>query len=266
MPHLLAVVSPKGGVGKTTTAIHLGAALALSGQRVLVLDLSPSGDASAGLGFPKEDVHRGTAELMFGHCDVARAAVCTHVRGLELVPASPALVGAEVELSGYPYREVRLREALRAAVPAYDTIILDTPGALGLLTVNALVAATGVILPLPGEFFAMSALRDALLAVRAVQRGLNRHLTRAGVLLTMTDRRSRVSVEVASQARALFGAEVFDTEIPRDLGLVEAASYGRTLLTHDPSARAAEAYRVLARELHSRRDAAIWHEPARVAS
>lgn len=265
MPNLLAVASPKGGVGKTTTAIHLGAALALAGQRVLLIDLSPSGDASAGLGFPKEEVQRGTAELMFGHCDVARAAVCTAVPGLELVPASPALVGAEVELSAYPYREVRLREALRPVVPLYDTIVIDTPGALGLLTVNALVAATGVLLPLPGEYFAMAALRDALVAVRAVQRGLNRRLVRAGVLLTLTDR-SRVSVDVGRQARALFGDEVFEAEIPRDLAVVEAASYGHTVFSHDPSARAAEAYRRLARELSSRRDVALWHEPARVAS
>ena len=266
MPHLLAVASPKGGVGKTTTAIHLSVALASAGRSVLLVDCAPQGNASSGLGVAKDLAERGTADLLFGFCDVARAAVPTSMPGLDLVPATRALVGAELELAGYHDRELRLRTALRAGASAYDHVILDCPPSLGLLTVNALAAATGVLLPLNGEFFAMEGLCDALRCISAVRQGLNRKLERLGVLLTMVDRRSRIGHEIGVEARAVFGAEVYEAEIPRDVRVQEAASFGMPLDLHAPDARAVEAYRTFTLEFLARVEPPPWASLALEAS
>jgi len=265
MPHLLAVANPKGGVGKTTTAIHLGASLAASGYRALLIDLAPQGNATSGLGVDRETAEMGSAELMFGLCDLYRAARPTPAQGMDLLPATRALVGAEVELALLPNRELRLRAALRDA-SRYDYIVIDCPPSLGLLTVNALAAANSVIVPLTGEFYAMEGLCDALRSIAAVRQGLNHRLERAGILLNNLDRRSRLGAEVAQQAREVFGHEVFETEIPRDVRLVEASSFGLPVGQHQPSSRTMEAYLAFAHELLARIQPPAWAALAQEAS
>lgn len=266
MPHLLAVANPKGGVGKTTTSIHLAAALAGLGHSVLLVDLAPQGNATSGLGCDRETADRGTAEVILGLSDVARAVRRTPCPGLDLLPATRALVGVEVELASFTNRELRLRDALIRGASAYDHVIVDCPPSLSLLTVNALAACGGVLIPLSGEFYAMEGLCDALRTVSAVRQGLNRKLERAGILLTGVDKRSRIHTEIATQARDVFGHEVFETEIPRDVRLVEASSFGIPVGLHDPDSRASEAYSALALEFLARVQPPAWANLAQEAS
>ncbi len=265
MPHLLAVANPKGGVGKTTTAIHLGASLASSGYRVLLVDLAPQGNLTSGLGVDRETTELGSAELIFGLCDLYKAARPTPCPGLDLLPATRSLVGVEVEMAGLPSRELRLRGALRQA-GHYDYVVMDCAPSMGLLTVNALAAANSVVVPLTGEFYAMQGLCDALRTVAAVRQGLNHRLERAGILLNNIDRRSRLGAEVAQQAREVFGNEVFETEIPRDVRLVEASSFGLPVGLHEPSSRTVEAYLAFAHELLARIQPPAWASLAQEAS
>lgn len=270
MSHIVAIVGPTGGVGKTTTAIHLSVVLASAGRSVLLVDCAPQGNASSGLGVAKDLAAQGTADLLFGFCDVARAAMPTVLPGLDLIPATRALVGAELEIAGYANRELRLRAALLAALQSggesYDHVILDCPPGLGLLTINALAAANGVLLPLNGEFFAMEGLCDALRCISAVRQGLNRKLERLGVLLTMVDRRSRLGHEIAVEARAVFGGDVYEAEIPRDARVSEAASFGMPLCLHAPESRAFEAYRTFTHEFLARVEPPAWASLAVEAS
>ena len=252
MPHLLAVANPKGGVGKTTSSIHLAASLAAVGHSVLLVDCAPTGNATSGLGVAKDNAPRGTAEVLLGFCEVAQATLRTPCPGLDLLPATRALVGVEIELMDYTNRELRLRAALQRGASGYDHVILDCPAGLGLLTVNALAAANGVLVPLSGEYYAMEGLCDALRTVAAVRQALNRRLERSGILLTLVDRRSRMNVEIAEQARSVFGDEVYHTEIPRDVRLAEASSYGLPVALHDPMSRAAESYQAFALEFLTR--------------
>ena len=266
MPHLLAVANPKGGVGKTTTAIHLAASLAGLGHSVLLVDLAPQGNATSGLGVDRETAERGTAEVILGLSDVARSVRRTPCPGLDLLPATRALIGVEVELASFTNRELRLREALHRGADRYDHVILDCPPSLSLLTVNALAVATSVLIPLSGEFYAMEGLCDALRTVSAVRQGLNHRLERAGILLTAVDKRSRIHAEIGGQARDVFGHEVFETEIPRDVRLVEASSFGIPVGLHDPDSRAAEAYQALTHEFLARVQPPAWANLAQEAS
>lgn len=266
MPHLLAVANPKGGVGKTTTSIHLASTLASLGHSVLLVDLAPQGNATSGLGVDRETAELGTAEVMLGLSDLARAVRRTPCPGLDLLPATRALVGVEVELASFHNRELRLRDAMMRGATAYDHVIVDCPPSLSLLTVNALAAASGVLIPLAGEFYAMEGLCDALRTVSAMRRGLNRRLERVGVLLTGIDKRSRIHAEIANQARDVFGHEVFETEIPRDVRLVEASSFGLPVGMHDPDARAFEAYTAFTHEFLARVQPPAWANLAQEAS
>ena len=266
MTDILAVCHPKGGVGRTTTATGLASSLAALGQRVLLVDLDPQGHASSALGRRKSTVPVGSAEVLFGLRAIDHVALPTAQPGLYLCPASPALVGAEVELAALPLREILLRSALDGMVDDYDVVLLDCPGPLGLITVNALVAATAVIVPQQAEYLAMEGLGELMAAVTAVRRGLNRHLAIAGVLLTMTDARSAHAADVAAEVRSVLGDDVFDAEIPRDVLLAGAPSFGTPLQLFDPTCRGARAYLDAAGELLSRLSPSAWVGPALEAS
>lgn len=249
MAHILALSNQKGGVGKTTTAVNLSAALARLGQRVLVVDMDPQGNATSGLGYGRDDVTMGVYDVLMGFRELSSVLLPTALDGLAVVPASTDLVGAEVELVGESRREGRLRKALNRDRDDYDWVVIDCPPSLGLLTVNALTAADAVLVPLQAEYYAMEGLGELLRTIQAVQRGLNPDLAREGIVVTMSDRRNNLCREVERQAREIFGAEVFETVIPRNVRLGEAPSYGKSIVEYDPRSRGARAYLDLAREL-----------------
>ena len=262
MARILAISNQKGGVGKTTTAVNLAAALAARGRRVLLVDADPQGNASSGLGHTRDQVTMGLYDVLLGFRDLDSVRQPTHVDRLDLVPATGDLVGAEVELVSEARREHRMRKALADAQETYDDILIDCPPSLSLLTVNALTAADAVLVPLQAEYYAMEGLGELLRTIRAVQRGLNPTLSREGILITMHDARNNLCKEVERQARALFGDEVFTTVIPRNVRLGEAPSYGRSIVDYDPRSAGAQAYLALADELLARRAARPAPTPA----
>ncbi len=256
MARILAISNQKGGVGKTTTAVNLAAALARAGHPTLLVDLDPQGNASSALGVRKEEARAGAAEAILGLETLAGCVVDTSVKGLQLCPATPALVGAEVELVGLANRDRRLAFVLAEVPDATDFVIIDCPPSLGMLTLNALVAADGVLVPLQAEYFAMEGLGDLVRTIAAVRRGPNPRLVREGIVITMWDARANLCREVEAQARQVFGKEVFEAVIPRAIRLAEAPSHGKTIFQHDGSSRAAKAYAALAHEVVRRAIAA----------
>lgn len=255
MTRVVAISNQKGGVGKTTTSINLAAALALEDRSVLLIDLDPQGNCSSGVGMPKADNKRGIADVLLGFCELRDVVQPTEVDGLHIAPATRELVGVEVELVDAEEREFRLRSALRSQASRYDYVVLDCPPSLGMLTVNGLAAADGVVIPLQAEYYAMEGLGELLRAVKQIRKGgLNRELKTSGILLTMVDRRTRLGRDVCEQARQVFGDEVFDAEIPRNVRLAEAPSFGKPIHAYDPLSRGALAYSMLALELIAREE------------
>ncbi len=246
MSAVIALANQKGGVGKTTTAINLGAALAMHGKQVLIFDFDPQANSSAGLGIRPDGAT--TYEVVIEGLPVVDIAVPTSIEGLTLAPAAPALAGAEVELVPMMAREFRLKRALDAVREAYDYILIDCPPSLGLLTVNALAAADEVIVPVQCEYLALEGLSQLTSTLELVRRNLNSSLRLRGLLLTMFDGRTNLSQQVADEVRAHF-ANTFATVIPRSVRLSEAPSHGLAISQYDPSSRAARAYGELAIEL-----------------
>jgi len=252
MARIIALSNQKGGVGKTTTAINLATALAACGNRVLVLDFDPQGNTSTGFGVDKRTLQHNSYTLVMGESTLAQATVSTQVPGLWLVPSTIHLSGAEVELVPLMARETRLKEALAPAHDQYDYVFIDSPPSLGLLTINALVASTDVIVPLQCEFFAMEGLSQLFKTFDLIKKNLNPQLEILGVLLTMYDKRNNLAQQVVNDVREHLNDKVFDTIIPRNVRLSEAPSHGAPGLIYDVRSPGSQAYIRLAAELMQR--------------
>ncbi len=248
----IAIANQKGGVGKTTSAINLGTALAATGMNVLLLDLDPQGNASTGLGITQAQRTKSSYDILLGGASIDEAVVPSCVPRLEVVPATVDLSGAEIELVDYEARTHRLDRALGQSNRRWDIVLIDCPPSLGLLTINAMVAADSLLVPLQCEFFALEGLSQLLSTVERIRTRFNPGLSILGVALTMFDRRNRLTDQVSADVRAVLGRVVFDTVIPRNVRLSEAPSHGLPALIYDHRCAGSEAYIALAREMIGR--------------
>jgi chromosome partitioning protein len=249
---IIACANQKGGVGKTTTVVSLAAYLALDGRRVLLIDMDPQGNATSGVGIEKDAVEESVYDVLLGDSLVADVALPTSITNLSVLPSNRSLAGAEVELVPSSARERRLKRVLDGVGEAYDFVLLDCPPSLGLITVNALTAADGVLIPLQCEYYALEGLSQLLATIDLIRDHLNPGLALKGVVLTMHDGRTSLSADVASEVRQHLGSQVFDAVVPRSVRLAEAPSYGQPIPEYSPGSRGALAYQALTAELLTR--------------
>ncbi|KGE19993.1 ParA family protein [Paenibacillus wynnii] len=251
MSKIIAIANQKGGVGKTTTSVNLGAGMATLGKRVLLVDIDPQGNTTSGVGVNKADVANCIYDILINEVEPAETILETMIDGLHIIPATIQLAGAEIELVSTISRELRLKKALNAVKGKYDYVIIDCPPSLGILTINSLTAADSVIIPIQCEYYALEGLSQLLNTVRLVQKNLNPHLMIEGVLLTMLDARTNLGIQVIEEVKKYFQEKVYRTIIPRNIRLSEAPSHGQSIITYDPRSKGAEVYLELAKEVIS---------------
>lgn len=249
MPKIIAICNQKGGTGKTTTSINLSTYLALEGMKTLLVDADPQGNSTSGLGTDKNSLEKSLYNVLLGHAEIQDVMLKTGIENLSLVPSNIDLIGAEVELIGEPDREKKLREALEKVKSDFEYIIIDCPPSLGILTLNALVAATSVLIPVQCEYYALEGLGQLTKTINLIRDNLNADLKIEGVLLTMADFRTNLTSEVINETRSFFSDKVFETIVPRSIKLSEAPGFGKSIFQYDKNSIGAQKYNELAKEL-----------------
>ncbi|MGX7015022.1 ParA family protein [Vagococcus silagei] len=252
MARVIAVANQKGGVGKTTTTVNLGASLALEGKRVLLIDMDAQGNATSGMGIKKSDVKHDIYDVLVNEIPIKEAIQPSSREGMDIVPATIQLSGAEIELTSMMARESRLKSALQDVLEDYDFIFIDCPPSLGHLTINSFSASDSILIPVQCEYYALEGLSQLLNTIRLVQKHFNPNLQIEGVLLTMYDARTNLGSEVVEEVRKYFSERVYDTIIPRNIRLSEAPSHGQSIIDYDLRSKGAEVYQALAKEVMDR--------------
>ena len=260
MSKIIAIANQKGGVGKTTTSVNLSSCLAVKGKKVLVIDIDPQGNTTSGLGVDKKNISKSTYDVLINDADIKSVIIDTVVENLKICPSNIQLAGAEVELVSVISREMRMKQALAEVKKEYDFIIIDCPPSLGLLTINSLTAANTILVPIQCEYYALEGLSQLMNTVKLVQRHLNTALDVEGVVLTMFDARTNLSIQVVEEVKKYFRNKVYRTVIPRNVRLSEAPSFGLPIVLYDPKSKGAECYLELAEEVIAYSEEAVANE------